>query len=111
MNDIKDLLELNKIEMSRICDILDYYNSIKNNLSKQNTDLHNMITKRPIIITDHARIRFIERVLKMDMKIIDDKLLTKDLITKYNVLGDMAYDMGEFISVIKNKSIITILNK
>lgn len=107
---ISDLINLKKAELHETCQILASYSYDKTQLEKQINDLINA-NKKEIIVTDHAIIRYFERVLKLDVDKVRKELSKPSLLTRYRVLGDQTYDMGEYMSVIANGHVITILNK
>lgn len=62
----------------------------------------------PPIVSEHALLRYIERVLKIDIKQIVENILTKSLIKNHSELGNGTYPNGDYKAVIKNGVVISI---
>lgn len=62
-------------------------------------------------ITDHAAIRYMQRVKAFDMKKMQDEIITAQLTRLYTTLGDGTYPVRDdgLCVVIKNGIIITII--
>lgn len=62
-------------------------------------------------ISDHALIRYLERVKGIDMKVISDEIRSQDILKCYYKLGhDGKYFSNGWVLVIKNHMIVTIHN-
>jgi hypothetical protein len=63
-----------------------------------------------IRVTDHAIVRFLERHYKIDMKKIEDEMVTKQVEEMYSKLGDGIYpiDNGTTRVVIEKGIVVTI---
>ena len=64
-----------------------------------------------LIISEHAIIRYIERVLNIDIEDITNKILTEEVKKQSEVLGNGTYSVneGEFRVVIKDGVVVTVL--
>ena len=107
---INDFINLKKANLNEVCQLLQMYDYEKSKLEKEIKELIKKNDKE-IILTDHAIIRYFERVLNLDVDKVRKEILNKNLITQYKVLGDKTYDCGDYLSVISNGHVVTILNK
>lgn len=95
--------------------------SEKNKLEKQSIELDNKILglqelikslkPRNIRISTHALLRYIERILKIDIEEIKRKIINKDIEQSYYQLGDGKYHNGNITLLINNDTVVTITNK
>lgn len=64
--------------------------------------------KNQIKVSDHAFVRYFERVHGFDLKEIEKKILTKEVYELVDKLGDCTFSFKDFRIVIKNNAVITI---
>ncbi len=66
-----------------------------------------------LIVSEHAIIRYIERVLGIDIEEINSKILTEEIVKQVEILGNGTYSVneGEFKVVIKDNVIITVIKE
>lgn len=111
-NQIKDLdikLEVAKNQKQ-------IYTSEINTLTQKKSRLQSEISKiqsenKSITISDHAIIRYIERVIGVNIEDIKAHILTEDLETKIKTLGNGKYPMKDGGRVVvKNKNVVTIID-
>ncbi|MBN1468651.1 MAG: hypothetical protein JW924_08000 [Fusobacteriaceae bacterium] len=69
-------------------------------------------TKKSIRVTEHALLRYLERVEGINLKEIEEKILTENLKKQINYFGDGVYhfDEGENKVVVENCKIITVIS-
>lgn len=85
---------------------LDKIRDIKRQLEK----LKKKNQPKEIVISDHALIRYMERVLGADVKELKDKLITDNLRNQVATLGPTGtYAAGEHKLIIKNNVVVTII--
>jgi len=101
-------LEKLKAELGDLCKQLELMNEEKNCLSNQ---IKRLLKFEGIRISDHARVRFFERVLGFSIDMIDDMILTEDVKLKYDMFGYGTYYNKDCGVVMRNDSVITILPK
>jgi hypothetical protein len=79
-----------------------------NKLYKQIT---NMRKSTRIKVSDHAMVRFLERVYKMNMEQLQTEILTPQVLDFFKRLGDGTYPIadGAIRVVIKDGVVVTIL--
>ena len=68
----------------------------------------NETVKSGIEVSDHAIVRYFERVLGYDFDRIKNDILTKEIIDNYEKLGDGTYQNGNFSLVIQNRKVVTV---
>lgn len=63
-------------------------------------------------ISDHAKLRYMERVLGMDVDALCAPLITEQLLRVATVLGNGTFPIGEgnIMAVVNGNTIITVLN-
>jgi len=67
--------------------------------------------KPQVNISDHALVRYFERVLGFNIEGIRDSLVTEELREQVNILGDGIYQSGEYHLIIRNKIVVTLIPK
>ena len=66
--------------------------------------------KLPLLqVTDHAVLRYWERVIGFDPNDAIQQILTPELIEQYATLGDGEYPVNGFRVLIRNRKVITVL--
>jgi hypothetical protein len=60
-------------------------------------------------VSDHAIVRYFERVLGVDMDQVRNKIATNELKRVHKQLGDGKLPMKDFTAVIKNGVVLTVL--
>lgn len=65
--------------------------------------------KPSLEFTDHAIVRYLERVLKMDLSKLKQQIVPKATKELIEILGDGEFPCGEYNVVVKNKTIITVI--
>lgn len=83
---------------------------------KRLTEINNSIKKLTndnIIVSEHAVLRYLERVEGINISEIKEKILNNDLINMYKTLGNGTYPINRSNNnkaIIKNNIVITIIN-
>lgn len=62
-----------------------------------------------IKLSEHAVIRYLERVKGLDVQSIKDDILTEEVTYLINTLGNGKYPINDFNIVVKDKTVITII--
>ena len=93
--------ELNKLEKDKV--------KLENEIYNLNT-LINSLKIREIKISSHCILRYFERILGYNLDEIKAKILTDKIKEQYFVLGDGNYQNGNYILVIKNDTVITLID-
>jgi chromosome segregation ATPase len=94
--------ELNKLEKERM--------KLENEIYNLNT-LINSLKIREIKISSHCMLRYFERILGYNLDEIKQNILTNKIKEQYFILGDGNYQNGNFVLVIKNDTVITLIDK
>lgn len=80
---------------------------IESTLAHLNIEIAKLNIK--IDISDHAIVRYVERVHGIDMKKMKNKIITKDLKKEVKKGGNGTYIVGDFKVVVRGGVIVTIL--
>jgi hypothetical protein len=94
--------ELNKLEKEKV--------KIENEIYNVNS-LINSLKIREIKISSHCMLRYFERILGYNLDEIKQNILTPKIKEQYFILGDGNYQNGNFVLVIKNDTVITLIDK
>lgn len=65
------------------------------------------LSQEEIIISDHALIRYLERVEGMDIESIRQKIVTEKVSELINKLGDGVFPVDDVFKITVNKKVIT----
>lgn len=67
--------------------------------------------KGKILVTEHAMLRYLERVLEIDMEAVKNNILPENIKSQIEVLGNGKYPVrGKFKVVVKDRMIVTVEN-
>jgi hypothetical protein len=74
--------------------------------------LVNMRQHHRVKITDHALVRYMERICRVQINTVHDQLVTEQVLKYYAQLGDGTYPTGHGLTrvVIKDGVIVTVIN-
>lgn len=80
-------------------------------LSKLQNQMDNIRRSRKLPLTDHALVRYMERILNINPEDVHKKIVTPQLVQYHTTLGDGTFPIGvsNIRAVIKNGIIVTIL--
>ncbi len=84
---------------------------MKKGIAKLQSQINNLVIKQPegIVISDHARIRYLERVKGVNMDGVDKAILPEESAVIAKELGDCKINTpGGFKSVIRNSVVVTV---
>jgi len=62
-----------------------------------------------LIISEHAMLRYIERVMGIDLQDLQDKILPKDKIQAVEAMGNCTYSLGEHKITVKDGVVVTVI--
>lgn len=75
---------------------------------KQIEDLKNKAPKE-LIVSEHAMLRYISRVMGVDLSKIEDKILTQEVLKASSTLGNCKVNIEDgFKVVIRDKIVVTV---
>ena len=80
----------------------------KKELKSKLLKINNRQTSNNISITEHALIRYIERVAGMDLKGLKDIIIPREMSTKIIAMGDGKYTQDGYTLTVKDNTVITI---
>ena len=66
--------------------------------------------EKDIIVTEHAVLRYLERIMGFDLEQINKSLLTDDVKLMIGKMGDGKYPIDGGRMIVKNNTIISITN-
>lgn len=72
---------------------------------------HSLVSSQGVKITDHACVRYLQRVMGVDLKELSDEIVSKESASVVNGLGSGRVTDGESVLIFKGKAIITIMTK
>lgn len=107
--------QLRKLEeqLFDIHDVMAEYQRKYNELKKERVSLINKIDsmkKGELKVTEHAMLRYFERVLGFNLEEIEEKIVS-GISEAQKELGNGHYPSGLFKAVVKENTVVTIINE
>jgi hypothetical protein len=85
--------------------------SVKNkSLYNVNRELEALSNRQPSV-SEHALLRYIERVMHIDLKQIEKEILTPEVVKAIDVLSSGKIPLGDNLLIVKNKTVTSIIPK
>lgn len=82
---------------------------LKEKINRLSQKIEQLKDKGPVTITEHAQLRYIERVLGFDLGRVKESIITNKVQSMIDTLGDGDYPIGDGYYVkVKNNTAITI---
>lgn len=79
------------------------------NLKKTEDELKKLKTGNKIIVSEHAVLRYLERTMELDLKAVENEILTEETLRQYRTLGNGKYPVSNGCkAVIKDNVVLTI---
>ena len=83
--------------------------SAERNLGKIQEEIKKLKEGNKIIVSEHAMLRYIERVLGIDLKEIEKRILTDEVKEQYKIVGNGRFPINdEFRALIRDNVVVTI---
>lgn len=83
--------------------------SAERNLGKIREEIKKLKEGNKIIVSEHAMLRYIERVLGIDLKEIEKCILTDEVKEQYKIVGNGRFPINdEFRALIRDNVVVTI---
>jgi len=83
--------------------------SAERNLGKIREEIKKLKEGNKIIVSEHAMLRYIERVLGIDLKEIERRILTDEVKEQYKIVGNGRFPINdEFRALIRDNVVVTI---
>jgi predicted nuclease with TOPRIM domain len=84
----------------------------KQKLRDKSVSLKNRIDSisKDLVVSEHAIIRYIERVQGLDLKEIRNEILTDKIKKQYSTVGNGTFPNDNFNVIIKNGTVVTVEN-
>ncbi len=113
LKSLQTLIKKNEVEKEslkiKIKDIQKDIQGKDNNIKELNERIEKLKNKE-IILSEHAILRYLERVVGINMEDVKKKIVTETLKEQYSVLGDGKYPIeNEFFVRVKDNVIVTVL--
>jgi chromosome segregation ATPase len=113
---LKGLLEQRDKLKGRLRDLDRDYKKVKKRVGDTVNSLHkiekqiNALTERDPLVTDHAIVRYFERVEGVNIKDVKKKILTDKVKTQINALGSGEFPLGSGVRVVvRDNQVITVI--
>ena len=79
------------------------------NLGKIREEIKKLKEGNKIIVSEHAMLRYIERVLGINLKEIEKRILTDEVKEQYKIVGNGRFPINdEFRALIRDNVVVTI---
>ena len=79
------------------------------NLRNTEEELKKLKTGNKIIVSEHAVLRYLERTMELDLKAVENEILSKEVVSQYRTLGNGKYPVSNGCkAVIKDNVVLTI---
>lgn len=86
------------------------YDTLRMNLNSIKEKISKLTSNTEIIISEHALLRYIERVLNIDIEEISNSILTDQFKTLVYTLGDGKIPLNnDFTAIVKDNVVTTII--
>ena len=83
--------------------------SAERNLGKIQEEIKKLKEGNKIIVSEHAMLRYIERVLGINLKEIEKRILTDEVKEQYKIVGNGRFPINdEFRALIRDNVVVTI---
>ena len=79
------------------------------NLKKIEEEMKKLKNGNKIIVSEHAILRYLERTMELDLKAVENEILSKEVVSQYRTLGNGKYPVSNGCkAVIKDNVVLTI---
>ena len=83
--------------------------SAERNLGKIQEEIKKLKEGNKIIVSEHAMLRYIERVVGINLKEIEKRILTDEVKEQYKIVGNGRFPINdEFRALIRDNVVVTI---
>lgn len=87
------------------------YDTLRKNLNIIKEKISKLTSNTEIIISEHALLRYVERVLNIDIEEISNSILTDQFKTLVYTLGDGKIPLNnDFTAIVKDNVVTTIIS-
>ena len=69
----------------------------------------NKLTLREVIVTEHALLRYFERVVGYDLEAVKEDILDPNIRTKIDMLGSGKFPKTNYTVVVRDNTVISII--
>ena len=79
------------------------------NLKNTEEELKKLKTGNKIIVSEHAVLRYLERTMELDLKAVENEILSEEVVSQYKTLGNGKSPVSNGCkAVIKDNVVLTI---
>ena len=64
---------------------------------------------KPMQFTDHSLIRYLERVIGLDVEVLKSRIIPDETQLLIDQLGDGEFPCGDYNIVVKDRTVITVI--
>ena len=105
---IKQKSEIDRIKRERQL-INERLSVAERNLRNTEEELKKLKTGNKIIVSEHAVLRYLERTMELDLKAVENEILSEEVVSQYKTLGNGKYPVSNGCkAVIKDNVVLTI---
>ena len=105
---IKQKSEIDLIKRERQL-INERFSVAERNLRNTEEELKKLKTGNKIIVSEHAVLRYLERTMELDLKAVENEILSEEVVSQYKTLGNGKYPVSNGCkAVIKDNVVLTI---
>ena len=83
---------------------------IENSLHKINSEKQQLIKSNEVIVTEHALLRYVERVLKIDLEEVKTQMLPDKTLEAIRICRTGKFPVNDFKLIVKNGVVTTIMS-
>ena len=108
----KNTLATNVMNLKQNIEVLQKELNVKNaDLNMLYLKERNYTGRKKIKVSDHAVVRYFERIKDVDIEAIRQSILPLDIDTKKEYIEDGTYDMGTYKIVLVKNTVVTLYEK
>lgn len=96
---------------SQISSLIEDANAVSKRIKNLKSQISKMENNSGLVITEHALLRFVERVHKIDLKKIEGIILSDKIKSAWLSLGNCSIEQDGYKVVIRDNKVVTICEK
>ncbi len=109
LNKLKESIETSESEVKSMTNNLNKLKSQRGNLEVEIKSL--TTSNKNLIVSEHAILRYLERVMEYDLSLIEQAILSESLKASYKTFGNGNYPVSDGVrAVVKDGVVVSILD-
>lgn len=109
LNKLKESIDTSQSEIKVMTDSLNKLKSQRGNLEAEIKSL--TTSTKNLIVSEHAILRYLERVMEYDLSLIEQAILSESLKASYKTFGNGNYPVSDGVkAVVKDGVVVSILD-